>query len=160
MVCMLDTYLHRQGCREMVDLAFATKESAFIEAFGPRLNTVVSEEFENRNIAGHLEYVVKEVGTKCVVFQNGTELDYDLLVSFPPYAAACQFSGAADRRPRLRECRSLARRGRGLERVFTVGDAADFPIKQAFLRCCRGMPRATTSRPTARARPPKSTSCR
>ena len=34
MVCMLDTYLNRQGCREMVDLAFATKESAYIEAFG------------------------------------------------------------------------------------------------------------------------------
>ena len=91
MVCMLDTYLHRQGCRDKVDLVFATKEDAFIEAFGPRLNTVVSEEFENRHIEGHTAHIVSEVDAQRVRFQNGAELPYELLVSFPPYAAACNF---------------------------------------------------------------------
>jgi sulfide:quinone oxidoreductase len=133
MVCMLDTYLHRQGCREQVELTFATKEDAFIEAFGPRLNTVVAEEFENRRIAGHVGYIVKDVSEKRVLFQNGAELPYDLLVSFPPYAAACHFPALpADERGFVRVDPST-RRVAGLERVYTVGDAGNFPIKQAFL---------------------------
>jgi sulfide:quinone oxidoreductase len=138
MVCMLDTYLNRQGCRDKVDLAFATKEGAFIEAFGPRLNTVVSEEFENRHIEGHISHVVIEVGAKRVLFQNGTELDYDLLISFPPYAAACSFpSLPIDDRGFVNVDHS-SRRVNGLERVFAVGDAGDFPIKQAFLALLQG----------------------
>ena len=133
MVCMLDTYLNRQGCRGNVELAFATKENAFIEAFGPRLNTVVAEEFAERKIAGHLGYVVKEVGAKRVSFENGTELEYDLLVSFPPYAAACHYPALPiDDRGFVSVDRST-RRVESLERVYTVGDAGNFPIKQAFL---------------------------
>ncbi len=133
MVCMLDTYLHRQGCREQVDLAFATKEDAFIEAFGPRLNTVVAEEFENRRIGGHVGYVVNEVDDQRVRFQNGAELPYDLLVSFPPYAAACHFPALpADDRGFVRVDPS-SRQVAGLQRVYAVGDAGNFPIKQAFL---------------------------
>ena len=102
------------------------------------MNTVVSAEFDKRNIAGHLNHVVKEVGTKRVVFQNGTELDYDLLVSFPPYAAACSFpSLPIDDRGFVNVDHS-SRRVNGLERVFTVGDAGDFPIKQAFLALLQG----------------------
>ncbi len=133
MVCMLDTYLRRRECREAVDLVFATKENAFIEAFGPRLNTVVSEEFAERGIEGHIGHIVKEVGEKSVRFENGAEFPYDVLVSFPPYAAACHFPALpADERGFVKVDPS-SRRVDGLERVFTVGDAGNFPIKQAFL---------------------------
>lgn len=133
MVCMLDTYLRRQGCRECVDLVFATKENAFIEAFGPRLNTVVSEEFANRGIEGHIGHIVKEVNAKSVQFQNGAEFSYDLLVSFPPYAAACNFAALPKDDRGFVDVDAASRRVTGSDRVYTVGDAGNFPIKQAFL---------------------------
>lgn len=133
MVCMFETHLKRQGCREQVDLAFATKEDAFIEAFGPRLNTVVSEEFENRRIDGHTRYVAKEVEPQRVRFENGAELPYDLLVSFPPYAAACSFPALPSDERGFVSVDASTRRVSGQDRVFAVGDAGNFPIKQAFL---------------------------
>ena len=133
MVCMLDTHLRRHAVREQVDLAFATKEGAFIEAFGPRLNTVISEEFANRGIAGHLSHIVREVDEKCVRFQDNAELPYDLLVSFPPYAAACSFPALPIDDRGFVKVDPASRQVAGSDRVYTVSDAADFPIKQAFL---------------------------
>ena len=138
MVCMLDTHLRRHKAREQVDLAFATKEGAFIEAFGPRLNTVVSEEFVERGIAGHISHVVQEVDNKCVRFQGKGELPYDLLISFPPYAAACNFPALPIDDRGFVKVDPASRRVAGSDRVYTVGDAADFPIKQAFLALLQG----------------------
>jgi NADH dehydrogenase FAD-containing subunit len=138
MVCMLDTYLHRHSCRESVELVFATKEGAFIEAFGPRLNTVVAEEFANRGIAGHLGQIVQEVDEKSVRFQNHFELPYDLLVSFPPYAAAARFPALPIDQRGFVQVDPASRRVAGSDRVYAVGDAADFPIKQAFLALLQG----------------------
>ena len=133
MVCMLDTHLRRHSARVQVELTFATKEGAFIEAFGPRLNTVVSDEFATRGIAGHVTHVVKEVAPKVVRFENGAELPYDLLISFPPYAAASSFPSLPIDDRGFVKVDPGSRRVVGSDRVYTVGDAADFPIKQAFL---------------------------
>jgi sulfide:quinone oxidoreductase len=138
MVCMLDTYLRRHSCRESVDLVFATKESAFIEAFGPRLNTVVSEEFTSRGVEGHTDYVVEDVDAKRVRFQNKAELSYDLLISFPPYAAACAFPSLPIDERGFVKVDPASRRVAGSDCVYAVGDTADFPIKQAFLALLQG----------------------
>lgn len=138
MVCMLDTYLRRQGCRDQVELTFATKEEAFIEAFGPRLNSVVSDEFTERKIAGHTRYVVSEVAPAEVRFQNGANLPFDLLVSFPPYAAAGHFPALPIDDRGFVNVEASSRRVVGLDRMYAVGDTANFPIKQAFLALLQG----------------------
>lgn len=138
MVCMLDTYLRRKNCRDRVDLTFATKEDAFIEAFGPRLNTVVSEEFDERGITGHPSHVVREVLPNVVKFENSAELPYDLLISFPPYAAARQFSALPTDDRGFIDVDPTNRRVSGADRVYAVGDTANFPIKQAFLALLQG----------------------
>jgi sulfide:quinone oxidoreductase len=138
MVCMLDTYLRRQKCRESVDLVFATKEDAYIEAFGPRLNTVVSEEFAERKIEGHVGHIVTEVRPQSVRFQNGAEFPFDLLISFPPYAAACQFASLPIDDRGFINVEPSSRRVAGSDRVYAVGDTGNFPIKQAFLALLQG----------------------
>lgn len=138
MVCMLDTYLRRQGCREHVELAFATKEEAFIEAFGPRLNTVVADEFAERKIEGHVRHVVSEVEPNSVRFQNGAELPYDLLISFPPYAAARNFPALPIDERGFVNVDPSSRRVAGNDRLYAVGDTGNFPIKQAFLALLQG----------------------
>ncbi|MEQ8787821.1 MAG: FAD-dependent oxidoreductase [Pirellulaceae bacterium] len=138
MVLMLDTYLRKHGCRECIDLTYATKEEAFIEAFGPRLNTVVAGEFRERRIDGRKGYVVTGVEPGSVSFQNGEQLPYDVLVSFPPYVASTMFEHLPTDDRGFIHVEPESRRVVGHDRIFAVGDAADFPIKQAFLALLQG----------------------
>ncbi|HXH14074.1 MAG TPA: FAD-dependent oxidoreductase [Alphaproteobacteria bacterium] len=133
LVLMTDTWLRQQGARDHVDLIWTTVEEGYIQAFGPRLNTVVAEEFEERGIDGRKGYVVRAVEPKQVHYLNGESLDYDLLLTFPPYIAAVPFpSLPADDRGFVK-VEPDSRRVSGTPDVYAVGDAADFPIKQAFL---------------------------
>lgn len=133
MVFMLDTWLRRQGVRSAVDMTWSTYEGGFIQAFGPRLHEVVSAEFARRNVTGHTQYVVSRVDQEAVVYQNGQRLPYDLLISFPPYVASTPFAGLpADERGFL-PTELATRQVAGYPDIYAVGDAGDFPVKQAFL---------------------------
>ncbi|HVX63136.1 MAG TPA: FAD-dependent oxidoreductase [Pirellulales bacterium] len=133
LVMMTDTWLREQKCRDAIDLIWATKEDSYIQAFGPRLNTVVTQEFEERNVTGHKGFVVTSIEPDQVNFQNGERLGYDLLVSFPPYIAGNRYPSLPSDDRGFIKVAPDSRRVKGFEEVFTVGDAADFPIKQAFL---------------------------
>jgi sulfide:quinone oxidoreductase len=132
-VLMLETWLRRHRVREHIDIVWSTYENGYIQAFGPRLDEVVEREFERRGIEGHRGYPVERVDGGSVQYADGETLEYDLLVSFPPYIAATPFAGlAADDRGFLQtelESRRLA----GHPETYVVGDAGDFPVKQAFL---------------------------
>jgi NADH dehydrogenase FAD-containing subunit len=138
LVLMTDTWLNRQGVREAVDLAWSTYEESYIQAFGPRLNTVVTDEFIERHIQGHRGFVVTGIEPGKVVYQNGETLPYDLLVSFPPYVAKERFAGLPLDDRGFIHVEPDSRRVRGSDSIFAVGDAADFPIKQAFLALLQG----------------------
>jgi len=132
-VLMLDTWLRRQGARERVEIAWTTFESSYIQAFGPRLHEVAAAEFERRGIEGHTDWVVERVEPGAASYANGEQREYDLLVAFPPYIASTPFAGleADDRGFLATELGS--RRLHGHPEIFAVGDAGDFPVKQAFL---------------------------
>lgn len=133
MVFMIDTHLRRADARDAIKIVWASAEHSYIQAFGPKLHEVVTQEFEERGIEGHLEHVVTEVTADQAKFQNGTVIDYDELVSFPPYIAAVPYEGLpADDRGFLKtdpESRAVT----GVPDVYAPGDAGDFPVKQAFL---------------------------
>jgi NADH dehydrogenase FAD-containing subunit len=132
-VLMFETWLRRRGARDATEIVWSTCEDTYIQAFGPRLHDVVTDEFERRGIAGHHGWVVERVESDGVAYENGERLPYDLLVAFPPYVAATAFDGlAADDRGFL-ETDSESRRLIGRPEIFAVGDAGDFPVKQAFL---------------------------
>jgi NADH dehydrogenase FAD-containing subunit len=132
-VLMLDTWLRRNGVRESVEIGWTTFERSYIQAFGPRLHEVAAAEFERRGIAGHTGWAVERVDPDAVSYANGEQLGYDLLVAFPPYIASTPFPGleADDRGFLATELGS--RRLLGHPEIFAVGDAGDFPVKQAFL---------------------------
>jgi sulfide:quinone oxidoreductase len=132
-VLMLDTWLRRKGARERTEIAWTTFESSYIQAFGPRLHEVAAAEFDRRGIDGHTDWIVEKVGPEAVDYRNGEQLGYDLLVAFPPYIASTPFPGLkADERGFL-ATELASRRLIDHPDVFAVGDAADFPVKQAFL---------------------------
>lgn len=132
-VMMTDTWLRREGVRDQVAITWTTFEEGYIQVFGPRLNTVVTEEFEERGIAGFKGFVVTAVEPGAVHYQNGQRREYDLLVSFPPYTAGQRFSALPTDDRGFVNVEPDSRRVRGHQDVFAVGDVADFPIKQAFL---------------------------
>ena len=69
-----------------------------------------------------------------VRFQNGAEFAYDLLISFPPYAAARNFSALPVDDRGFVNVDPSSRRVVGFgPHLYAVGDAGNFPIKQAFL---------------------------
>lgn len=133
MVLMLDTWMRHRGIRSGADLVWTTYEAGYIQAFGPRLHEHVTGEFARRGITGFTQHVVDHVEPEEVVYRNGTRIPYDLLVAFPPYVASTAFPGLpADDRGFITT--DLAtRRVAGLPEVYAVGDAGDFPVKQAFL---------------------------
>lgn len=132
-VLMLETWLRRQGGREGVSISWTTYEDGYIQAFGPRLHHVISDEFLRRGIEGRTGWIVDSVDSKGVEFHNGERVDYDLLVAFPPYVASTPFPGLqADDRGFL-ATDLPTRRVQGHPEIYAVGDAGDFPVKQAFL---------------------------
>jgi sulfide:quinone oxidoreductase len=130
---MLDTWLRRKDARDQVEITWSTFEQTYIQAFGPRLHEVAAAEFERRGIEGHPGWVVERVEPGSVSYAGGEQLGYDLLVAFPPYVPSTPFAGLpADERGFLRaepESRRVIRH----PEIFAVGDAGDFPVKQAFL---------------------------
>jgi len=132
-VLMLDTWLRRKGVRDSVEITWSTFEQSYIQAFGPRLHEVAAGEFDRRGIAGHSGWLVEGVEPGTVSYANGEQLPFDLLVAFPPYVAATPFEGldSDDRGFLLTDL--ATRRLIGHPEIFAVGDAADFPVKQAFL---------------------------
>lgn len=132
-VLMLDTWLRRKGVRDSVEIVWSTFEDSYIQAFGPRLHEVAAGEFVRRDIEGHTGWVVDRVEADSVSYANGSELSYDLLVAFPPYIASTPFEGlqADDRGFLLTDLAS--RQLVDHPEIYAVGDAGDFPVKQAFL---------------------------
>jgi sulfide:quinone oxidoreductase len=133
MVFMLDTWLKREKIRDRVEIAYSTFEKTFIQAFGPRLHEVVTQEFTERGIDGHTSEVVERIEDRAVRYQGGAARPFDLLVSFPPYVAAFQYQGLpSDDRGFLRT-ELQTRQVVGHPEIYAPGDGGDFPVKQAFL---------------------------
>lgn len=134
-VLMLDSWLRDQPApvRDNITIDFATFEPAYIMVFGPRINAVVEQEFDARGITGHREHGLERVEEGEAVFGDGTRLSYDLLISFPPYEAAVRYESLPGDERGFIDTDMESRRVRGHDRIFAIGDAGDFPVKQAFL---------------------------
>lgn len=132
-VMMTETWLRRRGVREHVDLIWTTFEGSYIQAFGPKLHEVVTGEFAERGIDGYTGWRISRVEPGVAHYENDRNLEFDLLVAFPPYVSAVRYEGLpADDRGFLQTDHET-RRVRGQDRIFAPGDAGDFPVKQAFL---------------------------
>jgi NADH dehydrogenase FAD-containing subunit len=133
MVLMLDTWLRRKKVRDAFTIKYATYEGSFIQAFGPRLNDVVTGEFERRGIEGLKNKRVSSVEKSNVRFDDGSGLPFDLLISFPPYVAATRYPGLPSDERGFLTTNLDTRQVIGYDDIYAVGDAGDFPVKQAFL---------------------------
>lgn len=132
-VMMFETWLRRSGVREHVEITWSTSEQSYIQAFGPRLHDLVSEEFEQRGIEGHTSEAVTEVAPGEVAYADGSSREFDQLIAFPPYISSVRYEALpGDDRGFLRTD-AATRQVAGHPDIYAPGDAGDFPVKQAFL---------------------------
>ena len=133
MVFMLDSHLRKLKLRKLVDISYASVEHTYIQAFGERLHQHVTEEFKKRGITGYLERSVEKIEPRKAVFKSGQSLPFDLLISFPPYIAAMQWDALPSDDRGFVKTNAGTRQVEGHPDVYAIGDAGDFPVKQAFL---------------------------
>lgn len=130
---MLETWLRRRKLRDRVRIELVTCEESFASALGPRMNEEIRAAFARRGIESRLGARVTEVRDRTLCLADGGSSEFDLLVALPPYEAGERFpSLPADDRGFVHVDRESGRVC-GSEHVFVVGDAADFPVKQAHL---------------------------
>jgi sulfide:quinone oxidoreductase len=133
LVFMLDTWLRRKKVRANVDITWSTYEQSYIQAFGPRLHAVATDEFERRVIAAHTEYAAQRVDEGEVRYANGEALPYDLLVAFSPYVSQITYPTLPGDDRGFIQTDPATRQVTKYPDIYAVGDAGDFPVKQAFL---------------------------
>ncbi len=132
-VLMLETWLHRMKIDDRVRLVFTTYEHGYIQAFGPKVDAVVRDEFAARGITGRVGERLVRVDPQHASYESGRTEPYDLLIAFPPYIAAGRFEGLTSDARGFLATDLLSRRVQGTDNVYAPGDAGDFPVKQAFL---------------------------
>lgn len=133
MVFMLDTWLRQKEARHQVQITWSTHEGNYVQVFGPRVHDVVVEEFQRRGITGYNQYAVERVERGEVTYKNGHRLPFDLLITFPPYVASTPFPGLPTDERGFITTDVATRQVLRHPEVYAVGDAGDFPVKQAFL---------------------------
>jgi NADH dehydrogenase FAD-containing subunit len=130
---LLEEWLRSELVRDKVHIELATFEDRYLESFGPDLHGAARAEFGARGITGVTGAVVDAVHPDRAVFTDGSTRPFDLLVTFPPHAAAVEYPGLpASDRDFLKTDPSTSR-VMGTENVFAPGDAGDFPVKLAYL---------------------------
>jgi NADH dehydrogenase FAD-containing subunit len=133
MVMVLDTWLRRKHARQQIEIAFSTYEDTYIQSFGPRLHEVVTSEFRTREITGYTNYSIDHIEPRKASFRKGETLPSDLLITFPPCAASTQFYGLPIDNRGFIAAELASRQVIGNPDVYAVGDAANYPVKQALL---------------------------
>jgi NADH dehydrogenase FAD-containing subunit len=130
---MLDTWLTRHGARDAIEMFFLTHESSYAASFGSRLGEFIETEFERRGIHGRRGYRVDRVGPQRVIAGDGDAVPFDLLISMAPQVAAARFPALPSDARGFITTDLATRNVVGHPNVYAIGDAADFPLKQAHL---------------------------
>lgn len=86
---LVDDYLRKHCLREKTTIKFFAAEPRPMFVAGPELGTAVRGMIEARGIAYHPEHQVKVVdaASRRIVFTNGDETEFDLLLYVPPHRA-------------------------------------------------------------------------
>ncbi len=129
---LADWFFHEQGIRDKVELIYATPlPGAFTK---PRASAMLGSLLEEKNIKVVPEFTIMEVDPdgKKITSYDGTEVEYDLLVSIPvnmgdPVIARSGMGNELNFIPT--EKHTL--KAKNYDNVFVLGDATDLPSSKA-----------------------------
>ncbi len=130
---MLAAWLHEQQARHGVELLLLTPERAHVEVLGPAIHAMLAEELERRHIESRTGQRVDRVEDGVLIDPDGGRVPFDLLIAAPTYTAAASWRPLPVDAQGFVRTETASRQVTGHPDVYAVGDASDFPVKQAVL---------------------------
>ena len=128
---LVDSYLRERGLREKTSVELFAAEARPMFVAGPEIGAAVRGMVEARGIAYHPEHQVKEVdaANRRIVFANGAETGFDLLLYVPPHRAPAvvREAGLTNESGWVPVDRHTLQTQ--FDGVFAIGDITTIPLK-------------------------------
>lgn len=124
---LIDSMLRDAGVRESIQIHFYSPAPITLPAAGPEISKKILSLINSENIIFHDSCKIKSVEKNKLIFQNGEEASFDLLLAVPPHVApkVIYESGLAKEGgfiPINRDCKTP------FENVYAVGDVTTLTV--------------------------------
>ena len=124
---LIDSMLRKLGKRDSVQIDFYSPAPITLPAAGPEVSKQILELINSEKIIFHESCKIKSVENKKMIFENGKEADFDLLLAVPPHIApkVIYEAGLAKESGFIkinRDCKT------SFENVFAIGDVTSLPV--------------------------------
>ena len=124
---LIDSMLREKGVRDSVQIHFYSPAPITLPAAGPEISQQILNLINSENIVFHDSCKIKLVEKNKLIFQNGKESVFDLLLAIPPHVAPkiVYDSGLAKENgfiPINRDCKTP------FENVYAVGDVTTLAV--------------------------------
>jgi len=124
---LINSMLKEEGVRESVQIHFYSPAAITLPAAGPEISQQILNLINSENIVFHDSCKIKSVEKNKLIFQNGIEANFDLLLAIPPHVApkVVYESGLAKEGgfiPINRDCKTT------FENVYAVGDVTTLSV--------------------------------
>lgn len=124
---LIDSMLRDAGVRESIQIHFYSPAPITLPAAGPEISKKILSLINSENIIFHDSCKIKSVEKNKLIFQNGKEANFDLLLAVPPHVApkVIYESGLAKEDgfiPINRDCKTP------FENVYAVGDVTTLTV--------------------------------
>lgn len=130
---MTSTWLRRKELRGKFELRLVTHEKSFIEVLGSRIEQAIGKELSTHDITAEVERTPARVEQDRVVFEDGPDAPFDLLITAPVYRGTGPRDGVAVDAQGFYWTVLETRQSVTADDIYAVGDASDYPVKQGYL---------------------------
>lgn len=124
---LIDSMLRDEGVRDSIQIHFYSPAPITLPAAGPEISKKILSLINSENIIFHDSCKIKSIEKNKLIFQNGEEAHFDLLLAVPPHVAPkiIYESGLAKEGgfiPINRDCKTP------FENVYAVGDVTTLTV--------------------------------
>ena len=126
---LIDAMFRKRGIRDSVQIDFYSPAPITLPAAGPEVSKQILELVNSEKITFHNSCKTKSVQPKKIIFENGEEAEFDLLLAVPPHLApkVIYDCGLANKSGFIlidRDCKT------DFENVFAVGDVTSLVVTE------------------------------
>jgi sulfide:quinone oxidoreductase len=124
---IIDSLLSRQGVRSSVEMDIYAPAPIALPVAGPQVSANVVEMVSQRGIQFHPSHKLKSVADDKLKFENGSNVDYDVLVGIPPHRVpeVVRSSGLAEGDWVTVDRNTMKTR---FNNVFAIGDVTEIKV--------------------------------
>jgi sulfide:quinone oxidoreductase len=124
---LIDSMLRKRGIRDSVQIDFYSPAPITLPAAGPEVSKQIFDLVNSEKITFHNSCKIKSIKSKKLIFENGEEADFDLLLAVPPHVAPkiiydSELAKESGFIPIDRNCKTP------FENVFAVGDVTTLTV--------------------------------